>query len=807
MFDHSESLLKIFFLILFCLAAVRTTIAEENGYRQPPPAIMDLVDAPPTPMVSISPLQTHLLILSLPSFPPISEVAQPELRLAGLRINPRAFAPSRGSYYTKLALKKLPDGREMEITGLPDQARIRHVQWSPNGQKIAFTISQDDGLRLWVADVATQQAKAVSPRRVNAVQGSPYFWLADNNTLLIKLVPEGRDPAPAASTTPTSPIIQENLGKKTPAATFQDLLKNSHDESLFEYYGVSEVALIDLQGTVHPLLPTAIYRSLEPSPDNRYILAQTIHRPFSYLVPYYRFPYTVHVYDLQGQLVKTITDRPLAEEVPIGNDAVPTGPRDFGWRQDAPAVLYWAEAQDGGDPKQKAEIRDQVFFLVAPFDGTVAAWMKLGLRFDAIYWGQKDKALIYESWWSTRKTHIWLANPSVPQQPPRLLFDFSSEDRYHHPGYPLTMATPSGGRVLRFADNHESIYLRGDGASPQGDFPFLDVCRLADVKTKRLWQCQAPFYEFALDVLQNGKALLSRRETVTEQPNYYLTALSGKQAKQLTFFPHPTPQLRQISKELITYKRKDGVSLTATLYLPAGYRVEQGPLPMLMWAYPQEFKSAAAAGQVTDSPYRFVRISAHSPLFWLVRGYAILDDPAMPIIGEGDQEPNDTYVEQLVAGAEAAVEEVVRRGVADRQRIAIGGHSYGAFMTANLLSHCNLFAAGIARSGAYNRTLTPFGFQAEERLLWDAADTYIRMSPFMEADKIQKPILLIHGEADNNTGTFPLQSERYYAALKGLGKTTRLVILPAESHGYQARESILHMLWEMDQWLEKYVKS
>lgn len=806
MLDHSESLYKIFFLLLFCFATVRMALAEENGYRQPPHAIMDLVDAPPTPLVSVSPVQTHLLIMSLPSFPSIAELAQPELRLAGLRINPKTFAPSRSSYFIKLALKKLPDGKESEITGLPDQVRIRNVQWSPDGQKIAFTTSQDDGLRLWVADVHTLQAKQISHRRIHAVQGLPFSWLADNNTLLVKLVPENREPAPAALTTPTGPIIQENLGKKTPAPTFQDLMKNGYDESLFEYYGQSEIALIDLQGATRPLLPTAFYRSVELSPDNRYFLVQTIHRPFSYLVPYYRFPYAVNIYNLEGQLIKTVADLPLAEEVPIGNDAVPTGPRNFMWRQDAPAVLCWTEAQDNGDPKQKAEIRDHVFCQTAPFSRQPELWVKLALRFDNIYWGRQDKALIYESWWMTRQTRVWLANPNNPGQKPRLLFDYSSEDRYHHPGHPMTQATPSGGRILRFTTDNTSIYLRGEGASPQGDLPFLDACGLAEGQTKRLWQCRAPYYEFVLDILQNGKSLLTRREAVAEQPNYFVTPVSGKKTTQLTFFPHPTPQLKQVKKELITYKRQDGVSLTATLYLPPDYSLDQGPLPMLMWAYPQEFKSAAAAGQVTDSPYRFVRISSGSPLFWLMRGYAILDDPALPIIGEGEQEPNDTYVQQLVAGAKAAVEEVVRRGVADRKRIAIGGHSYGAFMTANLLSHCDLFAAGIARSGAYNRTLTPFGFQAEERLLWDAPETYIRMSPFMTADKVRKPILLIHGEADNNTGTFPLQSERYYAALKGLGKTTRLVILPAESHGYQARESILHMLWEMDQWLEKYVK-
>jgi dipeptidyl aminopeptidase/acylaminoacyl peptidase len=127
-------------------------------------------------------------------------------------------------------------------------------------------------------------------------------------------------------------------------------------------------------------------------------------------------------------------------------------------------------------------------------------------------------------------------------------------------------------------------------------------------------------------------------------------------------------------------------------------------------------------------------------------------------------------------------------------------------MTANLLTHSRLFAAGIAESGAYNRTLTPFGFQNERRSYWEAPEIYNRMSPFMNADKVKDPMLLIHGMADNNSGTFPIQSESYYAALKGFGATVRLVLLPDESHGYAARESILHKHWEVLNWMNKYVR-
>ncbi len=802
LYSEAKMLMALFMMMVLCLGSA----TAGDGYRQPPQEIIDLVDAPPTPSISISPDESHMLILYPPSFPSIAEVAQPELRLAGLRINPRVFGPSRTSYYSRILIKNLKSGEEAEISGLPADARIRYLQWSPDSRHIAFVLAQEKGMDLWLVPIMTKSATCLLAGCLHAVTGSPFTWLSDGNTLLVKLRPDPLGEPPAPPSVPDGPIIQENIGKKAPAPTFQDLLKNEYDQTLFEYYAASRVCTVDLQGAVTPILPAALYRSLNPSPDGRYIIVQTMHRPFSYLVPFYRFPVTVDIVDRNGRRIRQIADLPLAEEVPIGNDAVPTGPRYFDWRQDAAATVFWAEAQDGGDPKMPAEIRDRLYRLAEPFTGAPAAFADLALRYAGVYWGDQRTALIYESWWTNRRTRAWHYNPSQPDQPARKLLDYSSEDRYHHPGSPLLCATTQGTNVLQFTRKGKAILMRGEGASPKGNMPFLDELELASGKTVRLWKCQAPYYEFVVDMSRDGQSVITRRESVTEQPNYYLHRLKDRTTRPLTRFPHPTPQLLSVKKELITYARADGVQLSATLYLPPGYTPAQGPLPMLMWAYPQEFKSADAAGQVTDSPYRFVRVSYGSPLFWLVRGYAILDNPTMPIVGEGAKEPNDTYVQQLVASAQAAVDYVVQRGVADRNRIAVGGHSYGAFMTANLLSHCDLFAAGLARSGAYNRTLTPFGFQAEERLLWEAPATYITMSPFMHADKIKAPLLLIHGEADNNTGTFPLQSERYYNALKGLGKTTRLVFLPAESHGYQARESILHMLWEMDQWLEKYVK-
>jgi dipeptidyl aminopeptidase/acylaminoacyl peptidase len=610
---------------------------------------------------------------------------------------------------------------------------------------------------------------------------------------------------PDAPSVPDGPTIQENTGKALAAPTFQDLLKNAYDEKLFDYFMQSRLVRVSLDGKLTPLGTAGLIASLSPSPNAKFLLVETLHRPFSYLVPAGRFPMKIDVMDMTGKVVKELADLPLAEDVGIGRDAERKGVRNAAWRADAPATLVWAEVQDGGDAKSKAEIRDKVFMLAEPFTGQPQTLISLEFRFRGMTWSEQGFALVNEFWWQSRKARTWLVKPS---EKPDLIFDRSSEDRYNAPGTPVTKLASNGETVLHTVDGGKSIFLVGDGASPDGDKPFMDKFDLTVKKTERLWRSEAPYYELPVDILDDaGKVVLTSRESVSEPPNYFIRNLDKKTMTQFTSFTNPAAALSKASKELIKYKRDDGVELSATLYLPEGYDAKKdGALPMLMWAYPQEFKSAAAASQIIGSPYRFVRINWGSPLYWLTQGYAILDGPTMPIVGEGNKEPNDTYVQQLVSSAKAAVDEVVRRGVADPKRIAIGGHSYGAFMTANLLAHSDLFRAGIARSGAYNRTLTPFGFQAEERTFWQAPDTYMKMSPFMNADKINEPILLIHGEADNNTGTFPIQSERFYNALKGLGKTARLVMLPFESHGYQGRESVMHTLYEMHEWLERYVK-
>ncbi len=789
----------------FALAFSRSAAAQE-GYKDAPAPIPAILDAEPLPLVVVSPDRSSLLLLERRALPPIAEVAAPELRLAGERIDPKTNGPARDTSFRGLRIKALAGGKETRIAA-PNDARIAFPRFSADASKVAFTVTGDDAIHLWVADTATGQARRVSEARLNGTTGPPCAW-ADLDHLVCKLVAAGRGPVPQPPAAPAGPVVQESSGRPAPNRTYQDLLQGPADEALFEHYFTSQIATVALDGSQRALGAPGIHTTARPSPDGRFLLVETVHRPWSYLVPLERFPRRVEVWDENGRLVRRVADVPLQEEVPVAFDAVPTGPRQPGWRSDAAATLAWVEATDGGNPSTAAERRDRLALLKAPFEGPPASLLEAEWRIGSVTWGRDDVALVRESWWKTRRTRTWAVAPAHPEQAPRVLFERSSEDRYADPGNPVTVASPQGTPVLLLTRDGRGAYLLGQGASPEGDRPFLDRMDLATGKKARLFRSEAPYYEEPVALLDPaGKRLVTRRESVLEPPNYCIRDLPKKMLVRLTDFPDPAPQLAGATKELVRYRRADGVDLSATLYLPPGYDKSKGPLPFLFWAYPQEFKTAAAAAQVVGSPHRFSRPNGSSHLFVLTQGYGVLDNPTMPIVGEGDREPNDTYVDQLVASARAAVDKVVEMGVADRGRIAIGGHSYGAFMTANLLAHSDLFRAGIARSGAYNRSLTPFGFQAEERTFWKARDTYVAMSPFTWADKINEPLLMIHGAADNNSGTFPIQSERMYAAMKGNGGKVRLVMLPAESHGYRARESVGHTLWEMVRWLDVQVKA
>ena len=800
------------------ILAVASTLALGQSsipYQKPPQAIVDLLEAPPTPLVLVSPeakgAPRALLVEQPGGLLTIADLAQPELRLAGLRFNPRTNGPSRLPYVIALKFKVLPAGKEIAVTGLPAHPHIEYAQWSPDAKRIAFVVvtgsNPGAGLSLWAADAVTGHANRIAGVALNGVFGDPCAWMPDSRSLLCRTIPSGRGPAPVHEEVPAGPSIQQNLGRVTPARTYEDLLKNPEDEKFFDYYATAQLELVALTGTAKAVGKPGVIAAAEPSPDGHYVLVEAAHHPYSYELPVENFPQRTLVLDLRTGAEKQLSDVPLEDNIPIAFDAVPTGPRDYDWRSDAPATVAWVEAGDGGDPKTKSAVRDRIYVLDAPFTETPRVLAELPMRTIGVAWGNAHLALVSEREWSHRRRVLAAVDPSANAPALTQLYAGSSEDRYHDPGKPLMVENAAGHEVLDLTADGSGIYFTSPGASPEGDRPFVAAMNATTGKEEELWRSAAPYYEMPAAVIDAAKSeLLIRRESQEQPPNYFLHDAAG-QWTQVTAFPNPYGNTPLPKKQILRYKRDDGVELSANLYLPPGYKASDGPLPTLMEAYPAEYKSRAAAGQITGSPYQFPRFSWAGPVFFVTQGYAVLENAAIPIIGEGNAQPNDTYVEQLVASAKAAIDEGVSLGVVDRNRVAVMGHSYGAFMTANLLAHSDLFKAGIARSGAYNRTLTPFGFQNEERTYWQAPEVYFRMSPFSYADKIKAPLLLIHGEADNNEGTFPIQSERFFNALKGHGATVRLVFLPLEAHGYAGRESLEHMLWEMNNWLNTYVKN
>ncbi len=786
-------------LVIFVLLLTGSSFAQ---YKQPPKEIEDILNAPVTPSTIISPAKDKILLAEPLRYPPITELAQPMLRLAGSRINPNTNGQHRQPYFVKLTLKNIADGKEMPIN-LPPNAQIISPNWSADGKYIATGNQTPNGIELWIIDTAAAKASKLKNVFVNTAFGG-FDWMPDQKSLLVNLVSSKRGTAPGyQNLTPNEPNIQETTGKGGAVQTFQDLLKSPNDEKLFEFYATSQLATVGVDGKTKEIGQPAILDTNRVSPDGKYVLVERVHRPFSYLFPASRFPTEVEVWDMNGKMIYKAASVPLLDQLPV--QGVPVQPRSVDWIPTESASLMWVEALDKGDPKNKVTPRDKLMMLAAPFSSAPTEVVKIEERYQGRQFGEKDGMMMFYDYNRDSQHRRIFMMDYRSNSAPKLISDLNVRDRYNDLGQPITKTLQNGERVILQDGNF--IYMTGAGSSPEGDRPFLRKMNLDTNKTEEIWRSgNSEFESFVTLMNDNGSSFITRKESPLEPANLYLrSAAQNQTAKQLTNFSDPAPQLRGITKQLVKYKRADGVDLSFTLYLPPNYK--QGTkLPTVLWAYPLEYTDASTAGQVSGSTNRFTSIGGYSHLFFLLQGYAILDDATIPIVGD-PLTVNDTFIKQLVDSAQAAVDKAVEMGVTDRDRVGVGGHSYGAFMTANLLAHSDIFRAGIARSGAYNRTLTPFGFQSERRNFWEAKELYQKVSPFFFADKIKTPLLMIHGEADNNQGTFPIQSERLFAAIQGTGGTARLVMLPLEAHGYAARESIEHALYEQINWFDKYVKN
>jgi len=789
--------------LMACLVIVAGMATGQTPYKLPPADVVKILDAPATPFVRVSPRGDALLLVTYTPHPPISLLARPVLRIAGVRIDPKQHSAQRTTLFTGISIVRTTGGGPVRVN-LPKDPGIGIPSWSYDGTKIAFRRDTPQGVQLWVADARTGAARPIHGVRLNDVIAAPFQWMSDNVHLLAMTVLPGISRPPEPPAVPAGPVVEETSGKVSRMGTYQDLLKNPFDEKLFDYFGTSRLVVVNTTtGEVRSIGEPGIFIGADYSPDGKFLLVTRVKRPFSYRVPFHYFARTTEVWDAHGKRVAVIADLPVSDEVPM--QGVPVGPRDVEWQPLEPATLVWVEALDGGDPTKKVPHRDRVMRLSAPFTGAATEVWTVKGRYSGIAWTATRGTGILEEYdrdrrWNT--TTVVSVGDTVGHRQP--LFDLSANDAYNDPGNPMYDVHPDGESVV--AQDGDWVFYTGEGATPAGSRPFLQRVNLVTGAREELFRAGEAEYEQCVAFASSGRqAVITRKESRAVPPNYFVLDLQTKTHTALTQFEDPAPSLTAVRKQLVKYFRPDSVPLSGTLYLPPGY-VEGTRLPLVVWAYPLEYSDPGTAGQVRAAPNRFTFYRGASPLFFLTQGYAVLMDATMPVVGDPET-MNDTFVEQIVAAGKAAIDKMDSMGVADPKRVMVMGHSYGAFMTANLLAHCDYFAAGIARSGAYNRSLTPFGFQSERRSFWEASDVYMKVSPFTYANKINEPLLLIHGEADNNTGTFPIQSERMYQALKGNGATARLVILPYESHGYTARESVLHTLAEMFEWGERFVKN
>jgi dipeptidyl aminopeptidase/acylaminoacyl peptidase len=859
-------------------------------YQKPPKEIMDILNAPNTPTLALSPSHTYAMQGSPVRYPPIAELAEPMLRLAGIRINPKTNGLHNATFNTDLIIRKIPEGTEIKVM-TPANSKLSMPRWSPDGSHFAFTNSTSAGIELWIGESATGRTHRLPTVRVNDVLagdgggrgggGGSVQWMPDGKSLLVVTVKPNRGAPPPEPVTPTGPHIQESLGGGRGVVTHEDMLQNQHDEDLFEFYATSQLAVVDsVTGAAVPVGKPGLLLSAHMSPDGNDYIVTSIHRPFSYVYQARQFPTEVEVWDRAGKNLHKLASIPMggggrggggggggatpaADDNPA--DAAPqNGERTATWLPSEPATLMWVEATGGnggggggrggrgggggggnaaaagnapaaggnggarGGGRANANatptpVHSKVMALKAPFAGPPAVIFEADRRLNGIQFTENLHTAIIDGGGGGGRggggggggggrggggnavTTAYLIDFANPKAEPKALWSRGGPDRYNQPGSPMEKSLPNGDRAVIL--DGDSVFLTGNGASPTGDHPFLSKYNMATKQFTQLFRCDDDHYEAAEALLDaHGDKFLTRRESPEDVPNYYVRTATGT-LTALTKYPDPEPIMRTVHKELVTYKRPDGVEMSFTLYLPPNYKPGTR-LPTVVWAYPREYADADAASAVSTSgsTKHFTEIGGYSEVFFALEGYAVLDNASMPIVGAG-RTVNDHFIDQLLMDAKAAIDKAVDMGVTDRDRVGVGGHSYGAFMTDNLLARSDLFRAGIAESGAPNRTLTPFGFQNERRTIWEAPETYLNMSPFMYANKIKAPLLLIHGEADDNDGTFPIQSERMYEAVRGNGGTVRLVFLPAEAHGYRGKETIEHVNWEKLTWFDKYVKN
>jgi len=819
--------MKTRFVFWIMMLAGAVQVLGQLEFRPSPESIQPFFKGKPMPRVSLSPDSEHMLIVQGVRFQRIEDLSRPYLGLAGVRIDPVNNGPARPVYYTEFRILSLNDRKELPLP-MPSGARFSLPVWSPNGSRFACLRYLRDRVELWIGNPSRRTLTPLKNIRINAAFGRPFQWMPDGKSILCQTVSSQRGRLPKRERVAPGPLIQDTRPDKVPLRRSADGLKDGFDRELFLYYCQAELERVEVTGGKRTRLrklnrshapgeklkPT-IFFHYDISPTGAHILVERLHPPFTLHVPARMFARSVEVWTLQAD-VKTASVLPSAETIPLGG--VQRRPRGHHWRPTAPDTLVWVDALDKGNPAEPAEFRDRIMLLPMQSQSKERELVRLPHRFSRIYWGENpDVALVREYVSSENKHRVWYVNPEEkskadteggPSQTVHLLWELPVQDRYLHPGFPLMRQLANGKRAMRVVDG--KIYLNGWGASPKGDRPFLDRFNLETTEKERLFECDEKGFEAVVAILngsgEKGLEFITHYEDPQTYPNYYRRTIGKIERHPLTRFKDPVKKLR-VQKQLVTYFRNED-RLSCMLYLPPGYDAKNPtkPLSTILWVYPRQYTRGSDAAQVAGNTRRFDHFTGADPRFLTLEGYAVID-LALPVVG--DQETaNDQFTGQIVSSAEAAIDQMVLMGVSDPGRVGVGGHSYGAFAAVTLLANSQYFRAGVAQSGAYNRTLTPFGFQNERRTLWQASDTYRKMSPLFDVPKIRNPLLLIHGLEDGNAATTPAQSRQLFQAIKGQeGGKARLVMLPHEAHTYRTRESIEHVLHEMVGWFNEHVKN